>query len=153
MSDAIIERRRIEAELLRQVYEAVRESHGEETAVDVVDRAVRKAAVAQGARFRAELGREPDLKDFKDILRFWTANDALTIDVEVAEADQLDFNVTRCRYAEMYRDMGLGALGAVLSCNRDDEFCKGYSGRMKLTRTQTIMGGASHCDFRYRLED
>jgi hypothetical protein len=23
---------------------------------------------------------------------------------------------------------------------------------MKLTRTQTIMSGASHCDFRYRLE-
>jgi hypothetical protein len=40
----------------------------------------------------------------------------------------------------------------VLSCNRDATFCEGYDPRIKLTRTQTIMGGASHCDFRYRLE-
>jgi hypothetical protein len=28
----------------------------------------------------------------------------------------------------------------------------GYDPKLKLTRTQTIMGGASHCDFRYRRE-
>ena len=59
-------------------------------------------------------------------------------------------NVTRCRYSEMYRDLGLGDLGAVLSCNRDGAFCEGYDPRLELTRTQTIMSGASHCNFRYR---
>ena len=62
----------------------------------------------------------------------------------------LDFNVRRCRYAETYRAMGLGDIGDILSCNRDGAFCEGYDPRIKLTRTQTIMGGASHCDFRYR---
>ena len=46
--------------------------------------------------------------------------------------------------------MGLGDIGDILSCNRDGAFCEGYDPRIKLTRTQTIMGGASHCDFRYR---
>ncbi len=63
---------------------------------------------------------------------------------------EFHFNVTRCRYAEMYRDMGLAELGAVLSCNRDGAFCEGYDPRLQLQRTQTLMGGASHCDFRYR---
>jgi hypothetical protein len=46
--------------------------------------------------------------------------------------------------------MGLGEIGDIVSCNRDGAFCKGYDPRIALTRTQTIMSGASHCDFRYR---
>jgi len=63
------------------------------------------------------------------------------------------FHVTRCRYAEMYRDMGLGDIGHLLSCQRDGTFCEGYDKRLKLKRTQTIMQGASHCDFSYTYED
>jgi hypothetical protein len=81
----------------------------------------------------------------------WTAEDALTIDILEQTEQSLDFNVTRCRYAEMYRDMGISELGSVLSCDRDGNFCKGYNPRLTLERTQTIMRGASCCDFRYRL--
>ena len=80
----------------------------------------------------------------------WTKDDALTIEVLEDKPGVFDFNVKRCRYAETYRAMGLGAIGELLSCNRDGAFCEGYDPRIKLTRTQTIMGGASHCDFRYR---
>jgi hypothetical protein len=80
----------------------------------------------------------------------WTKDDALTIEVIDEAPGVLDFNVKRCRYAETYRAMGLGEIGDILSCNRDGAFCEGYDPRIKLTRTQTIMGGASHCDFRYR---
>jgi hypothetical protein len=46
--------------------------------------------------------------------------------------------------------MGLGEIGDIVSCNRDGAFCKGYDPRIALTRTQTIVSSASHCDFRYR---
>ena len=49
--------------------------------------------------------------------------------------------------------MGMGHIGHLLSCNRDGHFCVGYNPKMQLTRTQTIMQGADHCDFRYRLKD
>lgn len=49
--------------------------------------------------------------------------------------------------------MGLGEIGHLLSCQRDGTFCEGYDPKLKLTRTQTIMQGASHCDFHYRYED
>ena len=35
--------------------------------------------------------------------------------------------------------MGLGEIGALLSCNRDGAFCEGYDPKLKLERTQTIM--------------
>ncbi len=55
--------------------------------------------------------------------------------------------------SEMYREMGLGEIGHLPSCQRDATFCEGYDKRMRLKRTQTIMQGASHCDFHYTLVD
>lgn len=148
----IIERRRIEAEMLKHVYDVLIESHGIEVARATLDKAVSRSAVAQGAKFRAELGHDPDLADFAAILPNWTAGDALSLQVKTAGPDQLDFDVVRCSYAEMYRDMGLGEIGHLLSCNRDAEFCTGYNPAMELTRTETLMAGGKRCDFRYRLK-
>lgn len=152
MNLPIIERRRIEATILKHVYDVLSDTHGREMALATIDAAVSRAAEAFGAEHRAALGHTPTLGDFAEILPNWSKGDALTIEVQRATPDTLDFNVTRCRYAEMYRDMGLGDIGHVLSCNRDARFCTGYNPAMKLTRTQTIMQGASHCDFRYMTE-
>lgn len=57
--------------------------------------------------------------------------------------------MTRCRYAEMYRDLGMADLGATLSCNRDAALVDGYSENISFKRTQTLMEGASCCDFQY----
>jgi hypothetical protein len=50
----------------------------------------------------------------------------------------------------MYRELGMADKGALLSCNRDFALIEGCDPDTTLTRTQTIMQGASHCDFRYR---
>ena len=77
----------------------------------------------------------------------------MTIDLTVQAKDRLEFNVKRCRYAEMYRELGMADLGRVLSCNRDGAFCTGFNPAIQLTRTQTIMEGAEFCDFRYTLPE
>jgi hypothetical protein len=53
----------------------------------------------------------------------------------------------------MYREMDLADVGHILSCGRDGTFCTGYNPKIKLDRTQTIMEGKSHYDFRYRWEE
>ena len=148
----ILERRRIEAQILKHVHETIEARSGTDAADAVIATAVSRSAIDQGRSFAESLGHVPDLKDFADILPLWTKDDALTIETLEASAETLDFNVLRCRYAEMYREMGLGRIGHLLSCSRDGDFCIGYNPDMTLTRTQTIMGGARHCDFRYRLE-
>ena len=67
-----------------------------------------------------------------------------------AGAEALEFNVTRCRYAEMYRRLGLAEVGPVLSCNRDGSMIEGFNPSVEFRRTQTLMEGAAYCDFRYR---
>jgi hypothetical protein len=147
----ILARRRIEAAVIAPIYQAMCAEIGEARARSILDRAIRDAAISAGQGFAAQTPGGTSLKTFQELLHLWTQDDALTIEVLQATDTQFDFNVRRCRYAETYREMGLGEIGHVLSCNRDGAFCEGYDPRMKLTRTQTIMGGASHCDFRYRL--
>lgn len=66
--------------------------------------------------------------------------------------DKYSYNVHRCRYAEMYKEMGLEEIGFLLSCNRDSKFIEGYAPNIKLTRPHTVMNGDGFCDFRYQLK-
>lgn len=147
----MIERRRIEANILKHVYDTLKASHGKDVAQKAIGEAVRSAAVAQAREMAAQVGGRTSLRTFIDRQGAWTAQDALTVEILRQTDPEFDYNVTRCRYAEMYRDMGLGEIGHLLSCQRDGTFCEGYDPRLRLTRTQTIMQGAGHCDFRYRL--
>jgi hypothetical protein len=146
----ILARRKIEAAIIAPIYDEMRKSIGEEKARDILRRAIRRSAIDAGAEFASRADAGADLESFKAILPLWTKDNALTIEVIDEKPGVFDFNVKRCRYAETYRAMGLGDIGDILSCNRDGAFCEGYDPRIKLTRTQTIMSGASHCDFRYR---
>src|SRR5271165_5136421 len=153
MSDAlpILTQRRIEAAFAKGVYDEMKAEVGEAAARRILSNAVIKLAKQTAAEMaRQASDGQPSLESFRAILPRWTAEDALQIEVVKSTDSEFHFNVTRCRYAEMYRDMGLAELGAALSCNRDGAFCEGYDPRLKLHRTQTLMGGASHCDFRYR---
>jgi hypothetical protein len=105
----------------------------------------------QGRQLREQMGGD-SLQHFMDSLQFWTRDDALEIDVLEQSPHTLAFNVRRCRYAELYRRLGIAELGASLSCTRDFALIAGFNPKISLRRTQTIMNGAPYCDFRYTLE-
>ncbi len=147
----MIEQRRIEAELVRDFYTVLCKSMPKGAAQEIIREAIASSAIRQGKTYADAVGHEPTLTDFASHSGAWDANNALDREVLHASPERLDYNITRCEYARMYRDMGLAEIGHLLSCNRDAAFCEGYSKNMELTRTQTIMEGAPHCDFRYRM--
>ncbi len=149
----MIERRRIEAEMLKHVYDTLKETHGVEAAKAGIAEAVRRSSVEQARSFAAKAEGGTSMASFLALRPLWRMNGALEIETIEETPETLSYNVTRCRYAEMYKSMGLGDIGHLLSCQRDGTFCEGYDKRLELTRTQTIMQGASHCDFRYRWRD
>ncbi len=148
----MIERRRIEAAMLKHVYDTLTASHGVEVARTTIGEAVRASAIEQ-ARLLAEgePGGKTSMQTFIARQSAWRAGGALEFEVKEQSDTRYAFDVTRCRYAEMYREMGLAEIGHLLSCQRDSTFCEGYDQRLRLTQTQTIMQGASHCDFDYKL--
>jgi hypothetical protein len=149
---SMLEKRKIEAEILKEVYETLKASHGETVARKTIAESVRRSAIEQARQFAAATPGGTSLRAFQDVMPLWTKGGALEIEVKEQTDRTFTFNVTRCRYAETYKAMGLGEIGHLLSCNRDGAFCEGYDPKLKLERTQTIMQGASHCDFRYRYE-
>ncbi|MBK8771645.1 MAG: L-2-amino-thiazoline-4-carboxylic acid hydrolase [Rhizobiales bacterium] len=146
-------KRKLQAEVIGPIFAEMVAEIGEEKASEILDRAIRKAAINEGRAFAARApGGKPSMADFIKLFELWTTGGSLEIDVLAASDTQFDFNVTRCRYAETYREMGLEKIGHLLSCNRDGSFCEGYDPKLKLDRAQTIMGGAKCCTFRYSVE-
>ena len=144
-------KRRLQAQVIGPIYFEMVAAIGEEKASAILDAAIRKAAIAEGKEFarRAPRG-TTSMADFIKLYELWTADGALEMKVLEASAEKFDFDITRCRYAEAYREMGLERIGYLLSCNRDGTFCQGYDPNISLERKQTIMQGASSCTFRYR---
>lgn len=147
----VLVKRSLQAQVIGPIYEEMVREVGQETADRILDTAIRKAAIAEGKAFAAHApeGRT-SMADFVKLYDLWTHDGALEIEVLEASDTRFDFDVLRCRYAETYKEMGLGHIGHLLSCNRDGTFCEGYDPNISLDRAQTIMAGAPRCTFRYR---
>jgi hypothetical protein len=148
----VLRRREIEARILAPLIEALAAEFGRERVLEIARRVVVDLARQQGRELATARGAD-DLRTFAAAVEPWTRHGALEIEVLRQTDREYDFNVTRCRYAEMYRALGIPELGGLLSCNRDFALGDGFNPRLRLTRTRTIMEGAPHCDFRYRLDD
>jgi L-2-amino-thiazoline-4-carboxylic acid hydrolase len=68
--------------------------------------------------------------------------DALDYSVRAQSEDTFEIDVTRCRYAQFYKELGEPELGFLLVCSSDFPFAEGLGPDIKLTRAQTIMQGA-----------
>ena len=144
-----LQRRKIEGRVLMPLLETLKEKLGEDVMCDVLDATINKLAVADGAAWARSYGQTiAGLR--KVALELWADSGALDIQVLGESADHLDFNVTRCRYAEFYTDQGLSDVGYHIHCNRDRAMVTGFNNELELNRSQTIMQGAPCCDFRFR---
>ncbi len=147
----VLKRREIEARILAPLINAFAAEFGRERVIEIAKRVIVEIAHQQGKSLASQVGGN-SLAHFTGSKEAWVKGGALETEVLQVTNTAYDFNVTRCRYAEMYRALGIPELGSVLSCGRDFALGEGFNPHLKLTRTQTIMEGAPCCDFRYRLD-
>lgn len=145
----VLTRREIEARILKPFVAALGERFGEEDVKRILAGVVEAAATEVGQTMNRG---DSSLEAFAEAWEPWFRGGALEIQELERTPDRWSFNVTRCRYAELYRALGMAELGATLSCNRDAALVEGFDPKVTLERTQTLMEGKSHCDFRYRRE-
>lgn len=144
----VLKRREIEARILGPFVEALAQEFDRTRVLEILSATIIDIARRQGTE-RAAAMDDNSLTAFAQSAGDWRKGNALEIEVLEQSDERYFFNVTRCRYAEMYRALGLGELGAVLSCNRDYSLVEGFNPEIKLERNQTIMQGAPCCTFRY----
>ena len=147
----MLTRREIEALIAGPLIKAFIEEFGRDKALAVSNRVIKSLAQESGAQLAKQMGGN-SMADFARGLSAWAAGDAYEMEgLELSDTSYF-FNIKRCRYADMYKQLGMADLGVVLSCGRDFELVKGFNPRMKLVRTKTIMEGHDRCDFRITLE-
>jgi hypothetical protein len=143
----LLAQREIEAGVIAPLFRAFASEVGEPRAREIVGAVICELAKQAGC---AAAAGGNDLADLKRVVEKWTEAGALELTVLRDDTEAFEFNVTRCRFAEMYARLGLADLGGLLSCARDAALIDGFNPEIALQRTQTIMAGAPHCDFRYR---
>ena len=153
MGISVLEQAKIQAQVLVPLVKALQAELGEERANAIV----RKALGDIYRRLGEQWWRAKDSKGVgENMARAFSAfakGDAIDYSVRAQSQNAYEIDVTGCRYAQFYKELGEPELGFLLVCSLDYPFAEGFGADVELTRRQTIMQGASHCDFRYKRQE
>lgn len=145
-----LERVKVQAEILLPLFRLLRAEFGEDKACELVRAAVAEFATGLGRSLGASAG-PSSLAKLKRMIPAFTAGDALDVETLREDDRHLQFNVRGCRYAQLFHELGEPRFGALLTCGIDPPMTAAIGDDLVLERSQTVMGGASHCDFHWRL--
>ena len=150
MSIPVIEQAKIQAQVLVPLIKALQSELGKERANALVLKALGDVYRRLGEQWwRARESRHVGENMALAFAAFAKA-EAVDYCVRAQSQDTYEIDVARCLYAQFFKELGESELGFLLVCSLDFPFAEGFGPDIKLTRTQTIMQSASHCDFRYR---
>ena len=148
---SLLDKTRIQAQVLVPVLKAVRSELGKEKADSIVKQALRDWS----KQLFAAVGDSVDGSRRRKWAAMHTAMaESTQHDVTVAmrrhDQEALEFDITRCRFAEFFRALGEPELGALLICETDFDIAAAGGSEVSFSRDQTIMQGAPSCTFRYK---
>jgi hypothetical protein len=148
----LLEQRKIEARVLLPLIKAFQSRVGKAQSEEIVQQVISEMAFHQGQEI-AKTAPGPVMEKVASLIPRFCEGKAIDVEVIQQSEGVFDFNVTRCRFAEFYKEIGAPDLGFLLSCSRDFALAKGISDDLELRRTKTIMQGDDLCDFRFRLRE
>jgi len=148
-----IEQIKIQAQVLVPLVKTLQAELGEARANTLVRKALGDLYRRYGEKFWRSQNERDVGRKMAAAFDSFAAGDALDYEVLSKTPEAFDLNITGCRYAQFYQEIGVPELGFLLVCSADFPMAEGFATPVELTRTQTIMQGASHCDFRYRLKE
>lgn len=147
----ILLRREIEARIAGPLIKAFSEAFGRAETERVASRVILELAEESGEALAQRCGGN-SLSHLAEGTGQWSAGGALERDVIEQNDTEYNYNIVRCKYAEMYKSLGMADMGFLFSCGRDGKMFGGFNRDIEFKRTQTIMQGAPHCDFRLALK-
>jgi L-2-amino-thiazoline-4-carboxylic acid hydrolase len=148
---SLLDKTRIQAQVLMPVLRALRVELGKDKADALVKAALRdwsrQLFAAIGERIEGSARRK-----WATVQSAWNDVTAREVEFETIRHDEeaLELDVTHCRFAEFFRAMGEPELGALLIFEADFDVAAVGGGAVSLDRVQTIMKGAPTCTFRYK---
>jgi hypothetical protein len=142
----LIDRVKIQTEVLVPLIRCLEQELGNERAHALVRSALGDFYRDMAKGLTAERGSMGAMLAFGEIS---AAGNAIDMEVRDLSEEGMAIDITGCRYAQFFQQIGEPELGFLLVCSADFPVTEGIPG-VELERTQTIMQGANFCDFRYR---
>ena len=148
---SLLDKTRIQAQVLVPVMQALRVELGKEKADALVKDALRDWSKQLFAAVGDSVEGSPRRKwaSMQSALTEITERE-VTFEMIRQDKEALEFDVTHCRFAEFFRALGEPELGALLVCATDFDIVAAGGSEVGLTRDQTLMQGAPSCTFRYK---
>jgi predicted ArsR family transcriptional regulator len=148
---SLLDKTRMQAQVLLPVLRALRAELGNEKANAIVKKALSEWSKQLFAAIGERIDGSPRRR-WATINSVFSELSGKEVEFNILRHDQeaLDIDVTRCRFAEFFRSLGEPELGALLICEADFDIASVGEGEVSLERAQTIMGGAPSCTFRYK---
>ena len=151
MDVSVLDQVKIQARVLVPLVKALQAELGVERANALVRDALADTYRSVGAQWREAMG-DADLgRKVASGFAAYAGEKSMTFQLVRQDPSGADVDVTACRFAEFYKAIGAPELGFLLTCGADYPMAEGFGPDVEFTRTQTLMQGGSHCDFRYRL--
>lgn len=147
---SIFTRREIEALIAVPLIKSFIEEFSKEKTLEITRKVIESLAEESG-RTLAEIVGGNSLEDLAKGLALWSQDGANESELVEMTDTKIATNITRCRYAEMYKEHGMEEFGYLLSCGRDFAMVAGFNPKITLTRTKTIMEGDEICDFCFEM--
>ena len=150
---SLLEKTRIQAQVLVPVMRALRAEIGREKADAIVRGALREWSRQLFAAIGESIDGSPRRKwaAMQGALNDVTARE-VTFDILRQDKEALEIDVTTCGFADFFRALGEPELGALLVCQTDIDIAAAGEGEVHFDRSQTLMQGGSCCTFRYKFE-
>jgi hypothetical protein len=148
---SLLDKTRIQAQIIVPVLHALRAELGKDKADALVKQALRDWSRQLFAAIGEDIAGSPRRK-WATVQSAWNEVSAREVEFEMLRHDKeaLEFDVTRCRFAEFFHALGEPELGALLICAADFDITAVGGREVTFTRDQTIMQGAPSCTFRYK---
>jgi hypothetical protein len=148
---SLLDKTRIQAQVLVPVMQAMRAEFGREKA----DALVRGALREWSKQLFADIGHGIEGSPGRKFAKMNTAlaevtEREVTFDMHRDDKEAREFDITRCRFAEFFRALGEPELGALLVCSTDVDIAEAGGKDVSFSRVQTLMQGGSCCTFRYK---
>ncbi len=147
----LLQQREIEMKVLGPVIRAFAEEFGKERTYQLVRETMQAVSRDLGKEKSADGGGLENLKT--KCISKWTEGGALELNIKEDSEKVLSFDVTRCDFADLYKELGFGDIGALISCDRDAAFLEGFDPGIELLREKTLMEGKDLCDFCYKIKE
>lgn len=144
----LLQQREIEINVLGPLIRAFAEEFGKEKTYDLVRKTMQDISLKLGKERSRDGGGLENLK--QKCISKWNEGGALEVSMKEDTPYILSFDVTRCDFANLYKEMGFGDVGSLISCDRDEAFLEGFDPGLELIREKTLMSGDTLCDFCYR---